>query len=101
MDFDPNLVANGKIAAGALGGGVVRMFLRPARSLAQTALLLASCVTCGFYGTPPLVDYLHLPADYAGAVGALLGLVGLSVAEGVLKAVDRFDFARWLGPPGK
>lgn len=92
MDLDPTTLASVKIALSAGAGGLVRMFLRPARSLAQTAMLLVSCVTCGFFGTDPLVDWLHLPSNYAGAVGALLGFIGLSIAEGVLRAVDALDF---------
>lgn len=97
MDIDPTLAANAKIALGAGAGGIVRMALRPARSLSQTALLLFSCITCGFYGARPFIGWAALPVDYAGAVGALFGFIGLSFAEAALK----FDFAallvRWLG----
>jgi hypothetical protein len=96
VEFDAGMIANGKIAAGAAAGGVMRMFLRPVRSLGQMAALLASCVTCGFYGTGPLLNWLTLPEDYAGAVGALLGFVGLSLAERLLKAVDEMDVAAML-----
>lgn len=92
MDLDPQTTASIKIALSAGAGGLVRMFLRPARSLAQTALLLGSCITCGFFGTKPVIDLWHLPVSYAGAVGALLGFIGLSIAEGALRAVDAFDF---------
>lgn len=97
MEFDPSVVANAKIAAGAAGGGMVRVFLRPARSLAQTLMLLASCITCGFYSTRPLIDLWTLPADYAGAVGALTGFLGLSVAEAALKLNFRDLLSRFIG----
>lgn len=97
MDIDPVVVANAKIAAGAAAGGVVRIFLRPARTFSQTVLLLASCITCGFYSTRPLIDWWHLPTDYAGAVGALAGFLGLSVAEAALKLNFRDILSRFIG----
>lgn len=97
MDIDPGVVANAKIAAGAAAGGLVRVFLRPARTLGQTLLLLASCITCGFYSTRPLIDWWDLPTDYAGAVGALAGFLGLSVAEAALKLNFRELIARFIG----
>ena len=97
MDIDPGVVANAKIAAGAAAGGLVRVFLRPARTRGQTLLLLASCITCGFYSTRPLIDWWDLPTDYAGAVGALAGFLGLSVAEAALKLNFRELLARFIG----
>ncbi|HWJ70937.1 MAG TPA: hypothetical protein VNS79_12930 [Sphingobium sp.] len=96
MDLDPQTTASIKIALSAGAGGIVRMFLRPARSLVQTALLLVSCITCGFFGTQPAIDLWGLPVSHAGAVGALLGFIGLSIAEGVLRAIDAFDFRALL-----
>jgi hypothetical protein len=96
MDLDPQTTASIKIALSAGAGGMVRMFLRPARSLAQTVLLLVSCITCGFFGTQPVIALWGLPVSYAGAVGALLGFIGLSIAEGALKALDAFDFRALL-----
>ena len=97
MEFDPIVMSNAKVAAGAAAGGIVRIFLRPASTLGQTILLLASCVTCGFYSTQPIIDHWHLPDDYAGAIGALSGFIGLSVAEAVIKLNFRDLIARFLG----
>lgn len=97
MDFDPAVVANAKVAAGAAAGGLVRVFLRPARTFSQTLLLLFSCITCGFYSTAPLIDWWHLPNDYAGAVGALTGFLGLSIAEAALKLNFRDLISRFIG----
>jgi len=97
MDIDPAVVANAKVAVAAAAGGVVRICLRPARSLAQTILLLFSCITCGFYATRPVIDWWQLPTDYAGAVGALTGFLGLSIAEAVLKLDFRVLITRVLG----
>lgn len=92
MELDPATAANLKIAGAALAGGMVRMFLRPTRTLLQTAMLLASCITCGTFGTTPVMRWFDMPDEYVGSVGALLGFIGLSFAEGVLRAVDAFDF---------
>lgn len=99
MDITPILAGvapHAKVAAAAFFGGVVRMFLRPARSLTQTALLLTSCVTCGYFGQPVASYFLSLPERFDGAIGALIGLVGVSLAQGLLKMADKFDFHAWL-----
>lgn len=96
VELDPGMIANGKIAAGAAAGGLVRMFLRPARSLGQMVALLTSCITCGFYGTAPVADWLNLTRDYDGALGALLGFVGLSLAERLLRTADEVDLIALL-----
>jgi hypothetical protein len=99
---DPAWIAHAKLAFASLAGGMVRLFLRPVsapgpvQAVLKSAWLLFGCVTCGFYGTPPLLDWFGLGEPYAGAVGAILGLIGLSIAEGLLKAVDGFEFKQWL-----
>lgn len=97
MDMDPAVVANAKIAAGAAAGGIVRMFLRPARTLRETILLIFSNITCGFYFTGPVLAHWHIPVEYAGAVGALFGLVGLSIAQAILELNFRTLLARFIG----
>lgn len=98
------VLAHLKLAVAALCGGIVRLLFRPAASLAKAAWLLFGCVTCGFYGTPPVVAFWKLPETFAGAIGALLGLVGLTFAERILKAVDGLDLGaillRWLEKKG-
>ncbi|AJP72260.1 hypothetical protein [Sphingomonas hengshuiensis] len=94
--FDPAMVAQARIALAALCGGITRLLFRPAESLRKSAWLLFGCVTCGFYGTPPLLAWWALPQDSAGAIGALLGFVGLSFAEGLLRAADKMDLTAWL-----
>lgn len=93
---EPTILAamapHAKVAVAALMGGMVRLFLRPARGIVQTAMLLGSCVTCGYYGQPVLSYALDLPGRFDGAVGAVLGLIGVSMAEGLLKGIDKLDF---------
>lgn len=98
--IDPSIteaiVAHAKIAFAALCGGLVRLLFRPAASLTKTFLMLFGCVSCGYWGTPAAMQWFAFDEAYAGAVGALLGFIGLSLAEGLLKAVDGFEFKAWL-----
>lgn len=96
MDFDPSIAAQAKVSAAALMGGVVRMFLHPAKGLMQAAMLLLSCVIVGGFATPVVMDLWDVPADYAGAMGAALGFAGLSVAQAVLRGLDSLDLSGWL-----
>lgn len=98
MDLDPVTLAHAKIAIASLCGGMVRLIFRPAASLLKTVWLLFGCVTCGYYGTPVALRVFELDAQhYAGAIGAVIGLVGLSIAEAVLRAADKFDVTAWIG----
>lgn len=96
MDIDPGLVANAKIAVAALFGGLIRLFFRPTETVLKTVWLLVGCVTCGFYGTPALLKWWEIDPEYSGAIGAALGLVGLSFAQGALKAADKIDVIGWM-----
>lgn len=86
-----------KLAFAALCGGMVRLIFRPAggetvliRAL-KSMWMLFGCVTCGFFFTPPMMHWWNFDASYSGAVGAVLGFVGLSLADGVLRSVDGFN----------
>jgi hypothetical protein len=94
--LDPSWIDHAKIAFAALCGGILRLLFRPATSFLKSIWLLFGCVTCGFYGTPPMMRWWEFDPSYAGAVGALLGFVGLSFAEGLLKAIDTVDFKAWV-----
>ena len=93
---DPAWIVHAKLAFASLCGGIVRLIFRPAANLLKTIWLLFGCVTCGFYGTPVLANWLSAGIEYVGAIGALLGFIGLSFAEGALRAADRFDVAGWI-----
>lgn len=96
MDLDPSLVANAKIAVASLFGGITRLLFKPAETIIKTVWLLVGCVTCGFYGTPALLKWWSLDPEYSGAIGAVLGLVGLSFAQGALRAADKVDISAWI-----
>lgn len=91
MDISPEILANSKIAFAALCGGITRLLFKPASSVRKTLWLLFGCVTCGYYGTPVFCHWLSITPDYAGAVGALLGLVGLSFAQAAFSFAEEID----------
>lgn len=86
-----------KLLFAAFWGGVLRLFLRPVRgesffhAATKAMWMLFGCITCGYYFTPVLMDWWGVDGAYTGAVGALLGFVGLSVAEGVLSGVENLN----------
>ena len=84
MELDPHIAAQAKVAIASFFGGMVRLFLRPAASIGQSLALVACCVLLGFYFTPLVMDYFELPEEWSGGIGALIGLIGLSVAEGAV-----------------
>lgn len=94
--IDPSVAAHAKLAFAALCGGIIRLIFRPAATLARSAVLLFGCITCGFYGTPVVMVWFEFSAALRDPVAALVGLVGLSLAEGLLKAVDGFNVKAWL-----
>jgi hypothetical protein len=95
-DFDPAWLEHAKLAFAAFCGGVLRLLFRPAQSFLKSIWLLFGCVTCGFYGTPAIMRWWEMDQAFVGAIGALLGFLGLSIAEGLLKAVDGADFKAWV-----
>lgn len=96
VHIDPSWLVHAKIAFASMCGGIVRLLFRPASSFLQTVWLLFGCITCGYYGTPPVEAWLDLGDNYSGAVGALIGFIGLSLAESTLKAFDNFDIVAFL-----
>jgi len=101
MDFDPAFLAQAKLALASFLGGLVRLYLRPAATLAQSLGLVLSCVICGYYFTPPVMWYFELDVNWTGAVGALIGLLGLSIAEALLKINYREVIQSRLGGASK
>lgn len=96
MDIDPNWADAGKLAFAAFCGGMTRLLFRPAASFLKTVWLLFGCITCGYYGTPVIMHWWDVEPSYAGAVGASIGFIGLSIAEAALRAADKLDLRDWL-----
>lgn len=96
-NVDPAWIIHAKVAFAALCGGIVRLLFKPASSFVKTVWLLFGCVTCGFYGTPVVIKWLDIQGvEYIGAVAAALGFLGLSFAEGALRAADKIDVGAWF-----
>lgn len=80
------------IAGGAVGAGL-RLYLRPAGSIARSVVTFALCVgSASAFGQ----NVQSLTGLNAGGAGGVVALVSLGVAEGILRAVERFDFAGLL-----
>lgn len=91
MDIDGTVLEQAKIALASFCGGTVRLFLRPAQTLPKSIFLVFCCVVCGYYFTPVAMELGRFNPSWTGAVGAFIGLVGLSIAEAML-AVKWHDF---------
>ena len=89
--IDPWWLVHLKLAGASLCGGIVRLIFRPTDSIIKAVWLLFGCVTCGYFGTPVAVRYWEAGPDLVGAVGALVGFVGLTVAGAVLRATEALD----------
>ena len=96
MDFDPTIMAQVKIAVASFAGGTVRLFFRPAATLGKSVFLVFCCMICGYYSTPVIMDVWEFNESWAGAIGALMGLVGLSIAEVLLHMQWRDVIGRFV-----
>lgn len=94
--IDPSWLVHVKLAFAAFCGGMTRLLFRPAATFLKTIWLLFGCVTCGYYGTPVVMRWWELDGAYAGALGAAIGFIGLSIAEGALGAADKLDLKDFL-----
>lgn len=101
--MDPTVVASAKVGAPVFFGSLLRLFLRPMPG--DTAFARGSkslwctfvSATCGFYITGTLATHWHMTDPSSiGAVGVGVGLIGLSLAEGVLKIADNMNLWEWL-----
>mgnify|MGYP006363137255 FL=1 len=93
LDLDPQLVAQAKVGLSGLAGGIIYHSLRPAKTLPKLITGLTANLLCGLMFTHPVMTYFNIPVEYSGGVGAALGLCGLAVAAGILKAVEQFNFS--------
>ena len=81
----------------AVGGGLgsaLRVYIKhPGTLVKSAAMLVLGIGSASIFGTTvqPLIGW-NLPAT-----GALIGLLGVGVAEGVVRAVDAFDYGKLLG----
>jgi hypothetical protein len=93
MDHNNEFFAQAVIMLASFCGGLVRLFIRPAETMKRSIFLLASCTICGQFGTPFILFEFPDWAPMQNGIAACVGLVGLSIATGILRAIDRFDFA--------
>jgi hypothetical protein len=82
-----------KVAAAGGFGAWVLVYLRHPGSLLRAVFLVSIGVGIASIFADPLSDWIGLKEVQAAA---LLGLVGKGIAEGVLKAIEKVDFAQWV-----
>lgn len=98
--MDPELVASAKIAIAGLCGGYIRLIFRPARTWRQYAALLVACGLLPLFFTAPTLDFFGWARSNTFPVAAGIGLVGLSIVQAILKALDKLDLSGWLPKKG-
>ena len=79
------------MVGGAVGAGL-RLYLRPAGSLLRACFTGALCIGSASVFGPTAAKWLAWASINQAGSGAVVALVTLTVAEGVLRAVEKFDF---------
>lgn len=95
---DPTLIGaeQAQLVAGGALGAFARLYLRhPGNVIKAIGLVVISTASASAFGADAVK---YSPFDLAGT-GFLVGLLSLSVASGVLVAVERLDFGAFV--PGK
>lgn len=96
FDFDPRLAAEVRVGLAAFTGGLIYHAIRPASSALKAATRILASVLAGLIFTEPTMLYFSIPQAYAGAVGAGIGLLGLTIASNALRAVEKIDLLAFL-----
>ena len=99
FDIDPELVALAKAGLAPLGGAISYHAIRPAKTIGKALTNALASVMCGLFFTAPVLTWFGWGQEFAGGVGAALGLCGLAIASGLIRALEKFDWRIWL--PGK
>lgn len=95
---DPSLIGaeQAQLVAGGALGAFARLYLRhPGNVIKAIGLVVISTASASAFGADAMK---YSPVGLAGT-GFIVGLLTLSVASGILLAVDRLDFGAFL--PGK
>jgi hypothetical protein len=92
----PEIVALAKAGLAPLGGAIIYHAIRPAKTLGKFVTNATACVLCGLLFTAPVLHWFGISPAFAGGVGAGLGLCGLVIASGVIRALERLDFGVFL-----
>ena len=96
-NFDKAMVVEqALIGMGGIAGALVALRLRPARTVFESLTKVASGFLCAVFATPMAVYYMPTLAPIKTGVGFLIGLMGLAIAGGILLAVERIDFSKFI-----
>lgn len=103
--MDPDKIAASPFAIGALGAIITAIRFTPGATLPERIFNgVAGTVFAGIT-TPVLVEWLHMSSvSYRSGAAFLLGLVGMSLADAVLKAIKDLPLSQiisgWLSRRG-
>lgn len=100
MDVEPSILAQIKLAFASLVGALARLYFRPAATFLRSLWLVGLSIAFGYFFTPIAMDVFGFDPSWRDGVAVILGLVGLSIAEGVLlvnwKAIVRALVQPWI-----
>jgi predicted alpha/beta hydrolase len=82
-----------KIAAAGGFGAWVTVYLRHPGTIVKVLVMVSIGVGIATIFAEPLAQWLGLSGVQSGAV---LGLIGKAMAEGLLNAIEKADFSGWL-----
>lgn len=84
--------AQAQLIAGGAAGGAARVYIRNPGTLPKMLAMGAVCTGLAAAFGFPAHHYLEAFGFNLPASGATVGLAGLTVGEGFLKALEKFDF---------
>jgi hypothetical protein len=82
-----------KVAAAGGFGAVVYAYLRHPGSMLRATVLISIGVGIATIFAEPFANMSGLSDVQSGAI---LGLVGKGIADGVLRSIEKADFSHWL-----
>ena len=105
FDFDPERWLHNNFAVGALGALITAVKFTPGATWLERGFnVVAGSLAAGFI-TPALTEWLQMATPaYASGAAFLLGLVGMSLAAALLRAIKETPLgqilAGWLSRKG-
>ncbi len=94
MDFDFDRIIKSPFLIGAAGALVTALRYTPGSSWWEKAVNVAAGALAAGYLTPVITQWLHMVSEgYTNGAAFLIGLLGMSVADSVLKGIQNLNVA--------
>lgn len=101
MPFDLSFLEGHGGSIAGLIGAAVSSALKPANTITGAILHLLSGALCAHYLGGPVIAYFQLSEPYHGATFFLIGVFGLAILLGIMRALEKYDFGRFFPKGGK